>query len=90
MGYSEIEKRFFQLAQRTGNGDRVKLWEYDVPGWTFHAKGLWANTGAFCTRHPWKSCPMQRIALLCNCTRRIRLDHLADFRMSREWPLQCH
>ena len=44
LGYSEIEKRFFNMAAE--RNPRIQLYEYTAPGWTFHAKGLWLYDGA--------------------------------------------
>lgn len=57
LAYSEIERAFFEkaaaagrsgapstsgaLASSTGGGGGVSIYEYERPGWTFHAKGTW-------------------------------------------------
>ena len=38
--YTLIARNFWTEAQRK-DGDRVRLFEYRRPGWTFHGKGLW-------------------------------------------------
>lgn len=45
LGYSEIERRFFDAARGAGREGAVSVHEYSRAGWTFHAKGLW------CTGH---------------------------------------
>ncbi|XP_014215007.1 CDP-diacylglycerol--glycerol-3-phosphate 3-phosphatidyltransferase, mitochondrial [Copidosoma floridanum] len=39
--YTKIEKSFFEFCEKRGQSDRIKLWEFSRPGWTYHAKGLW-------------------------------------------------
>lgn len=39
--YVHIERQFYHAVCRLGQQDRVQLQEYQHPGWTFHAKGLW-------------------------------------------------
>jgi CDP-diacylglycerol--glycerol-3-phosphate 3-phosphatidyltransferase len=41
--YSFLESKFLQEVERAEAGSRVTLHEYARPGWTFHAKGLWAT-----------------------------------------------
>ncbi|KAI8138281.1 hypothetical protein BJV82DRAFT_523663 [Fennellomyces sp. T-0311] len=43
--YTWIEKQFFQHVQRTGREKDITIEEYKRPGWTYHAKGLWACLG---------------------------------------------
>lgn len=39
--YSQISKKFLQMIAAAGQQHRIKLFEYEHPGWTYHAKGLW-------------------------------------------------
>ncbi len=40
--YTLITKQFFdKVKQKNGSADRIKLFEYQRSGWTFHGKGLW-------------------------------------------------
>lgn len=39
--YSQISKKFLQKLIDTNQSDRIKLYEYQRHGWTYHAKGLW-------------------------------------------------
>ncbi|XP_059047104.1 CDP-diacylglycerol--glycerol-3-phosphate 3-phosphatidyltransferase, mitochondrial [Achroia grisella] len=39
--YSLIAKKFWQRVIDTNQASRVSMLEYERPGWTFHAKGLW-------------------------------------------------
>lgn len=39
--YTKIEKSFMEYCNKLGQQNRVTLWEYVKPGWTYHAKGLW-------------------------------------------------
>ncbi|XP_050684456.1 CDP-diacylglycerol--glycerol-3-phosphate 3-phosphatidyltransferase, mitochondrial [Leptidea sinapis] len=39
--YSLIAKKFWQQVVDCNQTSRVQMLEYDRPGWTFHAKGLW-------------------------------------------------
>lgn len=39
--YSQIAKNFMKKLIECNQTDRVKLYEYQRPGWTYHAKGLW-------------------------------------------------
>ena len=39
--YSQIAKTFHQKLCQSGQTDRVKLYEFEKPNWTYHAKGLW-------------------------------------------------
>lgn len=41
MAYSQISKNFLKKLIETNQSDRIKLYEYQRPGWTYHAKGLW-------------------------------------------------
>lgn len=41
MAYSQISKNFLKKLIDTNQSDRIKLYEYQRPGWTYHAKGLW-------------------------------------------------
>ncbi|ELR23065.1 CDPdiacylglycerol--glycerol-3-phosphate 3-phosphatidyltransferase, mitochondrial, putative [Acanthamoeba castellanii str. Neff] len=41
MGYTAMEKQFFEEVQARGQGERVRIFEYFREGWTFHGKGLW-------------------------------------------------
>ncbi|KAG8344853.1 putative phosphatidylglycerophosphate synthase-like protein [Trypanosoma vivax] len=39
--YLQLQRFFFNLTKTRGCSDRVKLWEFNTEGMTFHAKGLW-------------------------------------------------
>lgn len=39
--YTKIEESFIEHRNKMGQQDRVTLWEFIRPGWTYHAKGLW-------------------------------------------------
>ncbi|XP_053607980.1 CDP-diacylglycerol--glycerol-3-phosphate 3-phosphatidyltransferase, mitochondrial [Plodia interpunctella] len=39
--YSLIARKFWQRILDSKQTDRIQLLEYERPGWTFHAKGLW-------------------------------------------------
>ncbi|XP_026317664.1 CDP-diacylglycerol--glycerol-3-phosphate 3-phosphatidyltransferase, mitochondrial-like isoform X2 [Hyposmocoma kahamanoa] len=39
--YSLIAKKFWEKVVESNQASRVQLLEYERPGWTFHAKGLW-------------------------------------------------
>ncbi|KOC69434.1 CDP-diacylglycerol--glycerol-3-phosphate 3-phosphatidyltransferase, mitochondrial [Habropoda laboriosa] len=39
--YTKIEESFFKYCDNLGQQNRVTLWEFIKPGWTYHAKGLW-------------------------------------------------
>lgn len=39
--YSQISKKFLQNINATAQNQRIKLFEYQRKGWTYHAKGLW-------------------------------------------------
>lgn len=39
--YTKIEESFYKTCERLGQQERVTLWEFIKPGWTYHAKGLW-------------------------------------------------
>ncbi|XP_033336225.2 phosphatidylglycerophosphate synthase 1 isoform X1 [Megalopta genalis] len=39
--YTKIEESFIKRCTNMGQEDRIKLWEFIKPGWTYHAKGLW-------------------------------------------------
>ncbi|XP_026724894.1 CDP-diacylglycerol--glycerol-3-phosphate 3-phosphatidyltransferase, mitochondrial [Trichoplusia ni] len=39
--YSLIARKFWQRVQDYKQTNRVEMLEYERPGWTFHAKGLW-------------------------------------------------
>lgn len=39
--YSLIAKKFWQRVVDSNQESRVSMMEYERPGWTFHAKGLW-------------------------------------------------
>ena len=41
LAYSQLEKRFYQQCKSAGVAGNIKLYEFNKPGWTFHAKGLW-------------------------------------------------
>ncbi|XP_058062849.1 CDP-diacylglycerol--glycerol-3-phosphate 3-phosphatidyltransferase, mitochondrial isoform X1 [Anopheles bellator] len=39
--YSLLARKFLETLQTAGQSHRVELYEYERPGWTYHAKGLW-------------------------------------------------
>ncbi|GAB1868592.1 CDP-diacylglycerol--glycerol-3-phosphate 3-phosphatidyltransferase [Camponotus japonicus] len=39
--YTKIEESFYDLCEKMDQHDRITLWEFIKPGWTYHAKGLW-------------------------------------------------
>ncbi|XP_076293454.1 phosphatidylglycerophosphate synthase 1 isoform X2 [Lasioglossum baleicum] len=39
--YTKIEESFIKRCSNMGQENRIKLWEFIKPGWTYHAKGLW-------------------------------------------------
>lgn len=39
--YTKIEEAFVKCCNKLGQQNRVILWEFIRPGWTYHAKGLW-------------------------------------------------
>ncbi|KAG6454486.1 hypothetical protein O3G_MSEX008740 [Manduca sexta] len=39
--YSLIARKFWQRVADSNQASRVRMLEYERPGWTFHAKGLW-------------------------------------------------
>lgn len=39
--YSHISKNFLKKLIETNQSERIKLYEYQRTGWTYHAKGLW-------------------------------------------------
>lgn len=39
--YSQISKKFLHLIAAANQGERIKMFEYERKGWTYHAKGLW-------------------------------------------------
>lgn len=39
--YTLIAKKFYDRVCQQGQRNRITLFEYIHPGWTFHAKGLW-------------------------------------------------
>ncbi|XP_022203974.2 CDP-diacylglycerol--glycerol-3-phosphate 3-phosphatidyltransferase, mitochondrial [Nilaparvata lugens] len=41
--YTHIALSFLSLAKKFEQAHRITLFEYQNPGWTFHAKGLWQN-----------------------------------------------
>ncbi|XP_046433803.1 CDP-diacylglycerol--glycerol-3-phosphate 3-phosphatidyltransferase, mitochondrial [Neodiprion fabricii] len=41
LAYTKIEESFYKSCVRSGQKDRVTLWEFVRSGWTYHAKGLW-------------------------------------------------
>ncbi|KAG2216276.1 hypothetical protein INT45_006190, partial [Circinella minor] len=44
--YTWIEKQFFNHIKRNGRENDITIEEYKRPGWTYHAKGLWAYLGS--------------------------------------------
>ncbi|XP_030196436.1 CDP-diacylglycerol--glycerol-3-phosphate 3-phosphatidyltransferase, mitochondrial isoform X1 [Gadus morhua] len=43
--YVHIARQFYGNVRRLGQQERVHLYEYHRPQWTFHAKGLWFYLG---------------------------------------------
>eukprot|EP01138_Halocafeteria_seosinensis_P012751 gb/GECG01013027.1/.p1 GENE.gb/GECG01013027.1/~~gb/GECG01013027.1/.p1 ORF type:complete len:536 (+),score=58.74 gb/GECG01013027.1/:1-1608(+) len=41
--YTEYERDFLTRVDARGLNDRIALYEYKKPQWTFHAKGLWLH-----------------------------------------------
>ncbi|XP_075209993.1 phosphatidylglycerophosphate synthase 1 [Lycorma delicatula] len=41
--YTSLATSFLSWTNRLGQTDRVSVLEYQRPGWTFHAKGLWQS-----------------------------------------------
>ncbi|RZF43477.1 hypothetical protein LSTR_LSTR001738 [Laodelphax striatellus] len=41
--YTNIALSFISLANKCKQAHRIRLFEYQKPGWTFHSKGLWQN-----------------------------------------------
>uniref|UniRef100_A0AAG5D0C2 CDP-diacylglycerol--glycerol-3-phosphate 3-phosphatidyltransferase n=2 Tax=Anopheles atroparvus TaxID=41427 RepID=A0AAG5D0C2_ANOAO len=39
--YSLLARKFLETLKSAGQSHRVELYEYERPGWTYHAKGLW-------------------------------------------------
>ena len=39
--YTTIEKSFYERTEKLKQTNRITLWEFIRPGWTYHAKGLW-------------------------------------------------
>lgn len=39
--YTKIEESFFKMCEKLKQNNRIKLFEFTKPGWTYHAKGLW-------------------------------------------------
>lgn len=39
--YTGLATAFLNSAQRLGQLDRLSIFEYQQPGWTYHGKGLW-------------------------------------------------
>lgn len=39
--YTRIEESFYDLCEKMDQQNRITLWEFIKPGWTYHAKGLW-------------------------------------------------
>ncbi|ETN59812.1 cdp-diacylglycerol--serine o-phosphatidyltransferase [Anopheles darlingi] len=39
--YSLLARKFLESLRSSGQSHRVELFEYERPGWTYHAKGLW-------------------------------------------------
>lgn len=39
--YSQISKMFLKKLIECNQSHRINLYEYEKPGWTYHAKGLW-------------------------------------------------
>jgi len=42
--YTNLAKKFYERAATTSGG-RIKMYEYQRSGWTFHCKGLWYYEG---------------------------------------------
>jgi len=40
-GYTCIERDFMLEAEKNQRGKEIQIYEYEKPGWTFHAKGMW-------------------------------------------------
>lgn len=39
--YSQISKKFLQHIAAANQSERIKMFEFERNGWTYHAKGLW-------------------------------------------------
>ena len=39
--YSYLTKQFYDEVLNSGKAEKIRLWEYLRPNWTYHAKGLW-------------------------------------------------
>lgn len=39
--YTLIARNFHKALVKAGQASRVKLFEYEKSGWSYHAKGLW-------------------------------------------------
>lgn len=39
--YTLIARNFYKSLVKAGQDNRVKLFEYQKKGWSYHAKGLW-------------------------------------------------
>jgi len=39
--YSFLAKTFYENLVKAGQSHRVNLFEFEKPGWSYHAKGLW-------------------------------------------------
>ena len=39
--YTHIARQFLSRVSSCGAEDRIRMFEYRRPGWTFHGKGLW-------------------------------------------------
>lgn len=39
--YTKLEESFVKNCNKLGQQNRITLWEFIRPGWTYHAKGLW-------------------------------------------------
>ncbi|KAL0113108.1 hypothetical protein PUN28_012370 [Cardiocondyla obscurior] len=39
--YTRIMQSFYNLCEKMNQQNRITLWEFVKPGWTYHAKGLW-------------------------------------------------
>ena len=44
--YADIARAFCAQARRAGRAGVVKVLQYDRPGWTYHAKGVWVADAA--------------------------------------------
>jgi len=44
--YTYLAKQFFSRIQEKDQSVRVKMFEFQREGWTYHAKGLWYSTSA--------------------------------------------